>query len=74
MNGDQVLEIVSRDRLFRHLSRAFFREIFLKRPIREFVKMWCGEVLRLEASCTIDRAEHVFESGSKLWDQFSTLI
>ena len=29
MDGDQVLEVVSRDGLFRHLSRAFFREIFL---------------------------------------------
>jgi signal transduction histidine kinase len=38
------------------LSRPFFREIFLKRPIREFVEMWCGDILRLEANCTINRA------------------
>lgn len=56
MDGDQLLEVISRDSLFRHLSRAFFREIFLKRPIREFVEMWCGDVLRLEADCTINRA------------------
>ena len=56
LDGDQVLEVVSRDSLFRHLSRAFFREIFLKRPIREFVEMWCGEILRLGADCTINRA------------------
>ena len=56
MDGDQILEVISRDGLFRHLSRAFFREIFLKRPIREFVEMWCGDVLRLEADCTINRA------------------
>ena len=56
MDGDQILEVISRDSLFRHLSRPFFREIFLKRPIREFVEMWCGNVLRLEAECTINRA------------------
>ncbi len=56
MDGDQILEVISRDSLFRHLSRAFFREIFLKRPIRAFVKMWCGDILRLEATCTINRA------------------
>ena len=58
-DGDQILEVVSRDGLFRHLSRAFFREIFLKRPIREFVEMWCGDFLRLEADCTINRAAEV---------------
>jgi signal transduction histidine kinase len=56
MDGGQILEIISRDGLFRHLSRAFFREIFLRRPIREFVEMWCGDVLQLEADCTINRA------------------
>jgi signal transduction histidine kinase len=56
MENGQVLDVISRDGLFRHLSRAFFREIFLRRPIREFVKMWCGDVLRLEAACTIHRA------------------
>jgi hypothetical protein len=56
VDGEYVLEVVSRDSLFRHLSRPFFREIFLKRPIREFVKMWCGEMLCLEANCTIHRA------------------
>ncbi len=56
MDGDQILEVVSRDSLFRHLSRAFFREIFLKRPIREFVEMWCGDFLRMESTCTINRA------------------
>ena len=28
VEGDQILEVVSRDSLFRHLSRPFFREIF----------------------------------------------
>lgn len=56
IEGDQVLEVVSRDSLFRHLSRAFFREIFLKRPIRDFVEMWCGNILRLPADCTIHQA------------------
>jgi signal transduction histidine kinase len=53
------LEVVSRDGLFRHLSRAFFREIYLKRSIREFVEMWCGDILRLEATCTINRAAEI---------------
>lgn len=56
MDGDQVVEVVSRDSLFRHLSRPFFREIFLRRPICEFVEMWCRDTLRLEADCTINRA------------------
>ncbi len=56
MDGDRILEVVSRDNLFRHLSRPFFREIFLKRPIREFVEMWCGDMLRLDAAATIHRA------------------
>ena len=59
MDGDRVLDVVSREGLFRHLSRAFFREIFLKRPIREFVEMWCGDVVRLEAGCTINRAAEI---------------
>ena len=56
VEGDQILEVVSRDSLFRHLSRPFFREIFLRKPIREFVAMWCGDLLRLEAGCSINRA------------------
>ena len=56
LEGVQVVEAVSRDSLFRHLSRPFFREIFLRRPIREFVEMFCGDMLRLEAACTINRA------------------
>jgi signal transduction histidine kinase len=59
MDGGQILEIISRDGLFRHLSRAFFREIYLKRPIREFVEMWCGDILRLQADCTINRAAEI---------------
>ena len=55
LDAGQVLKVVSRDSLFRHLSR-FFREIFLKKPIRDFVKMWCKDMLRLEADCTINRA------------------
>ena len=56
MDGDEVLQVVSRDSLFRHLSKPFFRELYLRRPIRQFAKMWCGESLRLESSCTINRA------------------
>ena len=56
VEGERILEVVSRDSLFRHLSRPFFREIFLRKPIREFVAMWCGDLLRLEAGCTINRA------------------
>ncbi len=56
MDGGCVLEVVSRDSLFRHLSRPFFREIFVRRPIREFVEMWCGSILRLKSDCTINSA------------------
>lgn len=59
VDDGRILEIISRDGLFRHLSRAFFREIYLKRPIREFVEMWCGDILRLEADCTINRAAEI---------------
>jgi signal transduction histidine kinase len=56
VDGGRALKIVSRDSLFRHLSRPFFREIFLKKPIRDFVEHWCKDMLRLESTCTINRA------------------
>jgi signal transduction histidine kinase len=47
---------ISRDSLFRHLSGPFCRELFLRRPIWEFVDTWRSNVLRLEADCSIHRA------------------
>jgi signal transduction histidine kinase len=47
---------VSRDSLFRHLSGPFCRELFLRKPIREFLDTWRNNVLRLEADCSIHRA------------------
>ena len=47
---------VSRDSLFRHLSGPFCRELFLRKPIREFLRTWRNDVLQLEADCSIHRA------------------
>lgn len=56
VRDDGGVVVVSRDNLFGHLSRPFFREIFIRKPIKEFVEMWCGEALRLHYDCTINRA------------------
>jgi len=54
--GDVLLGVLSRDLLFRQLSRLFCLELFLKRSVREFMEMWCQDVLCLKSSCTIHRA------------------
>jgi len=54
-NG-RVSGIVSRETFFRRLSGPFCREIFLKRPIGEFLQVWPGEALQLTADCSIHRA------------------
>jgi signal transduction histidine kinase len=48
--------VLSRDALFRHFSRAFFREVFIGKSIREFAEMWCRQGLRLPAETTIHQA------------------
>jgi signal transduction histidine kinase len=48
--------LVSRDSLFRHLSEPFCRELFLRKPIREFLETWRNNVLQLQADCSIHRA------------------
>ncbi len=55
-SGDNLVGVVSRDVLFRRLSRQFYLEVFLEKPIREFAEMWCEDGLRLKSSCTIHRA------------------
>ena len=52
----QLQGFVSRDSLFRHLSGPFCRELFLRKPIREFFDTWHSDILRLEADCSIHRA------------------
>jgi signal transduction histidine kinase len=47
---------VSRDSLFRRLSGPFCRELFLRKPVWEFLDTWHSNVLRLEADCSIHRA------------------
>jgi signal transduction histidine kinase len=47
---------ISRDSLFRHLSGPFCRELFLRKPIREFLDTWRNSVLQLEADCSIHHA------------------
>jgi signal transduction histidine kinase len=47
---------ISRDALFRRLSRAFGREVFLRRRIREFLEVWPQEPLRCASNCTIHHA------------------
>ena len=38
------------------MSGPFCRELFLRKPIREFLNTWRNNVLRLEADCSIHRA------------------
>ena len=49
----RFLDLLSRDVLYRGLSRAFGREIFLRRPIRDFLDVWGQEPFRCKSTCTI---------------------
>jgi signal transduction histidine kinase len=53
---DRLLGVVSRDMFFRRLSGPYARELFLRKPIKDFCEIWCTDVLRLDAGCTIHRA------------------
>lgn len=55
-DGETLLGVLSRDVLFRQLSRLFCLELFLKHPVREFMEMWCEDLLQLKSCCTIHRA------------------
>lgn len=54
--GTDLFGLVSRDVLFRHLSRPFFQEIFFARPIRQFMRKFGTEPLRLKSTCKIHTA------------------
>jgi signal transduction histidine kinase len=56
MDRGQLLAVVSRDTLFRRLSGPYCRELFLRKPIRDFIAIWQTGVLRVKADCTIHRA------------------
>jgi signal transduction histidine kinase len=57
---------VSRDSLFRHLSGPFCRELFLRKPIWEFLDTWHSNILRLEAECSIHQAAELALARSLL--------
>jgi signal transduction histidine kinase len=52
----RLLDVVSRDTLFRRLSGPFCRELFLRRPIQTFLATWQSKPLRLPADCTVHNA------------------
>jgi signal transduction histidine kinase len=52
-DGGRFMSVLSRDALYRRLSRAFGREIFLRRSIREFLEVWPQEAMRVNSTCTI---------------------
>jgi signal transduction histidine kinase/DNA-binding NarL/FixJ family response regulator len=56
VEAGKFFRVVSRDTLFRQFTRPFFREVFLKQPVRIYAQMWCNDTLRLPASCTIQQA------------------
>ena len=69
-SGDTVLGIVARDTFFQRLSGPYCRELFLRKPIREFLANWPMEFLQLPSSCSIHAAaelalgrsnEHAYE-------------
>ena len=52
----QFFGIVARDTFFRRLSGPFCRELFLRKPISDFLAIWPTEPLRLPSSCSIHTA------------------
>lgn len=48
--------VVSRDLLFGRLSKQFYPELFLCKPIRRFIAGMCSAPLRLSGKCTIHTA------------------
>jgi len=56
LHRGELAGIVSRDSFFFHMSGPYCRELFLRKPIREFLETWHNDVLQLEADCSIHRA------------------
>ncbi len=48
--------IVARDTFFRRLSGPYCRELFLKKPIRNFLTIWPIDLLQLPSDCSIHAA------------------
>ncbi|MFZ5829598.1 MAG: ATP-binding protein [Planctomycetota bacterium] len=55
-DSGRFLTILPRDVLYRRLSLAFGRDVFLRRPIRQFLEVFPQEPLRLKSTCTIHQA------------------
>ena len=55
-DAGRFVSAISRDNFFRRLSQPFGREIFLRRPISEFLKVWGQEALICPWNCTIHHA------------------
>jgi signal transduction histidine kinase len=56
MADGNLLGVVARDTFFRRLSGPYCRELFLRKPIKEFLNNWPIELLRLPAECSIHAA------------------
>jgi len=54
-NGEH-LGIISRQMLFQNMSKQFYPELYLFRPIMRFFRKTCQDVLRLKSNCSIHRA------------------
>src|SRR5262249_10766246 len=52
----ELYGFVSRDSLFRNLSQPFCRELFLRKPISEFLKSFQSNLLVLDAGCSLHAA------------------
>ena len=52
----KLLGIVARDTFFRRLSGPYCRELFLRKPISDFLTVWPVELLELPSDCSIHTA------------------
>src|SRR5271166_4125275 len=52
----KLMGIIARDTFFRRLSGPYCRELFLRKPIRDFLAVWPIELLELPANCSIHTA------------------
>ena len=52
----KLLGIIARDTFFRRLSGPYCRELFLRKPIRDFLAAWPIDVLELPSGCSIHTA------------------
>ena len=56
LSGGKLFGVVARDTFFRRLSGPYCRELFLRKPIENFLTNWPIDLLQLPSSCSIHAA------------------